>query len=153
MASKSPIMNGQPGRLRRLLHSFGLVALGLAAGRAPAAAQSTDYKAASEAPAAWRDYASRLQGAFQQQIETDGDMSQWLVTFAAGREKEKKPLTFVVSASILPDGKMDRITFDNSMDPELGGRLRPLLASANAGAPPPDMLQPLRLRLRLRSTE
>ncbi|MFH0301487.1 hypothetical protein AAFX91_30570 [Bradyrhizobium sp. 31Argb] len=152
MASKSPI-NGNPGRLRRLLHSFGLVALGLSAGRAPAVAQSTDFKAASEAPAAWRDYASRLQGAFQHQIEGDGDMSQWLVTFAAGREKDNKPLTFVVSASILPDGRMDRIAFDSSMDPELGGRLRPLLAAANAGAPPPDMLQPLRLRLRLRSTE
>jgi hypothetical protein len=146
-------MNGHSGRLRRLLRSFGLMALGLAAERAPAAAQSTDYKAASEAPAAWRDYASRLQGAFQQQIEADGDISQWLVTFSAGQAKENKPLTFVVSASILPDGRMDRITFDSSMAPELGGRLRPLLASANAGAPPPDMLQPLRLRLRLRPTE
>src|SRR5262245_54316653 len=129
MASKLGMKNGHPGRLRRLLHSFGLVALGLSAERAPAAAQSTDYKTASEAPAAWRDYASRLQGAFQQQIEADGDISQWLVTFAAGRQKENKPLTFVVSASILPDGRMDRITFDSSMDPELGGRLRPLLAS------------------------
>ncbi|MCA1454931.1 hypothetical protein I6F35_17125 [Bradyrhizobium sp. BRP22] len=82
-------------------------------------------------------------------FEADGDTSQWLVSFAAGQEKENKPLSFVVSASIPPDGRMDRITFDGSMDPELGGRLRPLLASANAGAPPPEMLQ----RLRLRSTE
>lgn len=134
------------------MRGFGLVVLGLSAERAPAAAQSVPYRAASEAPAAWRDYAQRLQGVFQQQVDADTETSRWIAEYAAGRERDGKSMAYVVSATILPDGKIDRVAFDG-MAPELADRVRPLLASANAGAPPADMLQPLRLRLQLRHTE
>lgn len=144
---------GRSGLFRRWLGYFGVVLLGLSAGRAPAVAQSPDYKPASEAPSAWRDYALLLQGTFQQRLEADEATTRWLAEFAAQRVKETKPLAFVVRTRVAADGKIERIGFDSGVDPELAEKLRPLLASVNAGAPPPDMLQPLHLRLQLRAAE
>ncbi len=47
-------------------------------------------------------------------------------------------------------GSVERIEFDGLADPDAAVDLRALLMPVQVSAPPPDMLQPLRMRLSLR---
>jgi hypothetical protein len=51
------------------------------------------------------------------------------------------------------DGKVNRVEFDGIDDPDAINELRALLIDGNVGAPPPEMLQPLHLRLSLRAKD
>jgi hypothetical protein len=61
--------------------------------------------------------------------------------------------TVVARTWIRPDGRVERLEFDGLDDSETTVSLRMLLMLENVGTPPPDMLQPLRLRLALRPKE
>jgi hypothetical protein len=132
----------------------GAVATGLA-GAAPeaAAAPATvpqSYLPAAAAPAAWQAFSQQLGIRFQEQLAAD-DMAQALQEALAARAKtgNASANVLMVQAWILPSGQIERVEFER-IDPLLTARLRVLLSRVNVGAPPPDMLQPVHVRLSLR---
>lgn len=155
---KSDALSNKPRRprwWRRVLRAIGAATglLGADPGaRTSAAAQASAYRPAEAAPAAWLDYAKDLQSHFQQRLTADDEGArrfQEFMTKRAGAASAPSP-ALVVRTWIEASGKIARIEFDGLDDDAAAIRLRALLARADAGAPPPAMLQPLRLRLSLR---
>jgi hypothetical protein len=140
---------------KRLLCSLGAISgvftVGVGASRLPAAAQDVNYRSAAAAPAAWQEFAKRLQGAFQDRLAADEEVRLFQdYTAKHSGAASTTALALVVRTWVLPDGKVERIEFDGLDDDNLAVRLGALLALGNVGVPPPDMLQPLHLRLSLR---
>ncbi len=138
---------------RRLIWSLG-AALGLipaaaGTGSGSAIAQSIDYRSAAAAPAAWREFATQLQGRFQQRLAADDAGARKFQNFMAMRTGNAAPRAFVVRTWVLPSGKVERIEFDGLDDDDVAVNLRALLVTVDGGKPPSDMLQPLHLRLSL----
>ncbi len=141
--------------LRRLGTVTGLLGgVGAVAATTSAAAQQGDYRPAAEAPAAWQTFARQLQGRFQQRLAADDDAARRFhdQLDKRGDADSAAPVAVTVRTWILPDGKVDRLEF-NGLDPAAAVDLRALLTRDNVGAPPSDMLQPLHLRLTLRSDD
>jgi hypothetical protein len=137
-------------RLRRTGAACGiLIGVGLVA--PVALAQNAEFRSADSAPAVWQNFAMGLQNRFNQRLAADDkDVHQFgdeLTKRYAGTGAE--PRTFVARTWISPGGKIERLEFDGLDDKEVAAKLRALLTRDNVGAPPPDMLQPLRLRLSL----
>jgi len=131
----------------------GLLTAAAGAGTTSAAAQGGDYRSAAAAPVAWQQFATQLQGRFQQRLAADDEAARRLQDYMARRAagaEAAAPFTLPVRAWVLPDGQIERIEFDGFDDDAAAVNLRSILASADAGVPPPDMLQPLHLRLSLR---
>ncbi len=147
---------GLPAFWKRIFHGIGaatgLLGAGLEAGTSSAATPASAYSSAEAAPVAWLDYAKGLQSRFQQQVGGDDEAARRIQDFMAKRagEANAPAPALVVRTWIEADGKIARIEFDGLDDDGVAASLRALLASGDAGAPPPDMLQPLRLRLSLR---
>ncbi len=156
-----PTLNGRrrSGWLKRLLCSVGALAALFNGVAAPAASsqlsEGLDYRPADAAPAAWREFAGRLQSHMQEQLAADDEETRRLqddlvkqITAAGATAPVLTMRTWT-----LPDGRIDRIEFDGLEDRDVEARLRILLGRDGVGAPPPDMLQPLRMRLSLRPDE
>jgi hypothetical protein len=126
-----------------------LIGVGLVA--PVALAQNAEFRSADSAPAAWQNFAMGLQSRFNQRLAADDkdvrEFGDELAKRYAGTGVE--PLTFVARTWISPGGKIQRLEFDGLEDQEVAAKLRALLTRGDVGAPPPDMLQPLRLRLAL----
>ncbi|WP_426435369.1 hypothetical protein [Bradyrhizobium genosp. P] len=145
------------GRWKPLVRWLGAVTglLGAGLGNAtPTAAQSSDYQPAAAAPAAWQAFARQLQDRFQQRLAADGDTARQFRDEMAKRGGSAKatPATLTIRTWILPSGKVERVEFDG-LDQDIAVYLRAVLIRDDVGAPPPDMLQPLHLRLTLRPKE
>lgn len=141
--------------VRRLGTVTGLLGgVGAVAGTTSAAAQQGDYRSAAEAPAAWQAFARQLQGRFQRRLAADDDAARRFHDQLGkrGEAGSATPAAVTVRTWILPDGRVDRVEF-NGLDPAAAINLRTLLTRDNVGAPPSDMLQPLHLRLTLRSDD
>jgi hypothetical protein len=109
---------------------------------APAAVSQNEYRPADAAPESWQVFSRQLQSRFQEQLAA-GDVAQTLQEALASAD------ALTVRAWILPGGQIARVEFDQ-IAPLLAVRLRTLLSRVNVGAPPPDMLQPVHVRLLLR---
>jgi hypothetical protein len=59
----------------------------------------------------------------------------------------------VLRTWVLADGSVNRVEFTGIDDRKAVDELRALLVDGNVGAPPPEMLQPLHLRLSLRAKQ
>lgn len=132
----------------------GLLNVGHAAGEESAA--PTEYRAAAAAPAEWRNFAHGLQQRLQERLAAqDEDARQFRDAIAgrAGRAGRDRPLRLYLSAWINPDGKVERVEFDGVEDNAAAENLRRLFRIDGVGAPPVDMLQPVRLGLSLRPKE
>ena len=150
---------GLPAFWKRIFHGIGaatgLLGAGLQAGTSSAATQVSAYSSAEAVPAAWLDYAKGLQSRFQQEVSGDGDAARRIQDFMlkhAGETNAPAP-ALVVRTWVQADGKIARIEFDGLDDNDVAASLRALLISGDVGVPPTDMLQPLRLRLSLRSKD
>ncbi|GAU03912.1 hypothetical protein [Burkholderia stabilis] len=134
---------GASGWLRAIV-----VASALAVGVAPAVAQTADV------PQAWIRYGQLTGQQFQAWLEADGDAADWLHRYLEARvlnaSADAPPPAIVVRAWIGANGAVTRVEFASLGDPDADATLRQLLtAGGPLAAPPPDMLQPLRVRLRL----
>jgi hypothetical protein len=137
--------------LQRIGAACGIVAAGVGASTSRVSAQGVDYRAADTVPAAWQEFAKRLQARFQERLSADDEVARRFQDGMAKRTGDAAtPLG--VRAWILPDGKIERIEVDGQKD-DAAMNLRVLLARGNVDAPPPDMLQPLHLRLRVQPKE
>ncbi|TCW78098.1 hypothetical protein C5O80_33330 [Burkholderia sp. SRS-46] len=136
--------------LRKRAYGWGaalVVAWTLAAG-APARAQTADV------PQPWITYAQRVGRQFQGWLEADGDAADRLHRALEARvlsaSADSPPPAIVVRAWIGANGTVTRVEFDPLGDANADAALRQLLtAGPLAEPPPPDMRQPLRVRLRL----
>ncbi|MFT6670550.1 MAG: hypothetical protein ACJAVZ_002020 [Afipia broomeae] len=115
-----------------------------------ASAQDVVYKPAAAAPAAWRAFAAELQGRLQERLATDDEATRRFHEYMNENNKSS-PAFATVRAWVSQNGKLERIEFDGIDDAAVAANLRALLAGASVSTPPPDMLQPLRLRIGLRA--
>jgi hypothetical protein len=119
---------------------------GASGGRA--IAQSVDFKPVAEAPGAWRAFAAELQGRLQDRLASDNEATRQFHEFMEQSGKGTQA-SVVIRTWVAPSGKVERVEFDGVDDASVAVSLRAVLASTTVSAPPPDMSQPLRLRLAL----
>lgn len=113
-----------------------------------AAAQTLDV------PQPWIDYAQRVGQQFQASLEANDEAANQFHQFLEDRVLNAKadapPPALVVRAWIGADGTVTKVQFDSLGDPKADATLQELLTvHPIPGAPPGDMRQPLRVRLRL----
>jgi hypothetical protein len=135
--------------------SAGLLAAGVGAEAAPAAVDNGSYRSATAAPETWQAFAKQLQGQVEQRLAGDDERARRFQDYLTRRSQQADapPLTVALRTWVLADGKLDRVEFDGIDDPAAIEDLRALLVDGNVGAPPPEMLQPLHLRLSLRAKD
>lgn len=115
----------------------------------PAGAQTADV------PQTWISYAQLVGRQFQGWLEDDGPAADALHAYLEDRvvhaTADAPPPAIVVRAWIGATGAVTRIEFDTLGDAKADAALRQLLTRAGplTEPPPPDMRQPLRVRLRL----
>jgi hypothetical protein len=117
-----------------------------------AAAQPQPYRSAADVPASWRDFALQLQARLQQRLAADDDIAGKVAGDMGSGGKDAadaSPPTVMIRVWVSPGGKIERLVFDD-FNGKAADALRLVLTSGDVGLPPPDMLQPLRLRLSLR---
>jgi hypothetical protein len=133
----------------------GLLSAGMGAEASPVSAEDSNYRSATAAPEAWQTFARQLQGRIEQQLAGDDERARRFQDYLAGSGNgtDARSPTFVLRAWVLADGKVDRVEFDGIDDADAIINLRALLVGDNVGAPPPEMLQPLHLRLSLRAKD
>jgi hypothetical protein len=150
-SSKAVRMKSLARLLRRVGAACGIL-IGIGYDAPVARAQTADFRSADTAPASWQDFARGLQGRFAQRLAADDADARQLADELAKRNAgpDAAPLTFVARTWISAGGEVERLEFDGLGDEKIAVGLRGLLSRDNVGAPPPDMLQPLRLRLSLR---
>jgi hypothetical protein len=115
----------------------------------PAPAPQGDYRPAEAAPPTWQAFARQLQSRFQEKLAEDDVAQQVQEALARAKAANASADVLAVRAWILPDGQIERVEFGQTA-PLLAVRLHALLSRVNVGAPPPDMLQPVHVRLSLR---
>ncbi|MCA6108177.1 hypothetical protein [Bradyrhizobium cenepequi] len=124
------------------------------------AAESTSARAAPDvdgwlnaapAPAAWQDFAKRLQLRLQERLASDTTPARRFHDAIAKRAPDAgtAPPSIVVRVWAMPDGKVQRIELEG-LDDDASHDLSALLIGDGVGSTPLDMPQPLRMRLSLR---
>lgn len=118
-----------------------------------AAVHAEPFRSAAEAPAAWGAFAMRLKSACEQALEAKDETGRRLQLslrkLHAATSPDEPPMRVTVSLWIRADGTIERVSLAALSDAQATSDLRALLSRANAGVPPPDMLQPVRLSLSL----
>jgi hypothetical protein len=116
-------------------------------GTAAALAQSAPYQSAAQVPQSWRDYAKQLLDRLQQRL-ADTKVAGKIADQIGGGPAGSAPKVAMVRVWVSPIGKVDRLAFDD-LSGDVADALRTLLRDSDVGSPPPDMLQPVHLRLSL----
>jgi hypothetical protein len=117
-------------------------------------AQNANYQSAATAPASWQLFGKQLRDHFEERLAADDKEARAFEEYVVDRVSKPNPppQTFVAQAWVLPNGRIERLEFDG-LDDDIAMHLRSVLTRDNVGAPPADMIQPLRLRLSLRQKE
>jgi hypothetical protein len=134
--------------------TLGGLTLGLGATALPAGAmaQNLDYRSPSTVPPAWSRFAMLVQYRFKQWLAADNEVAYRFHLYLENRViNEPGPLEpLVVAVWISGDGKVQRVDFPALPDKQANADLHLILERGDIGEPPPpDMLQPLRLKLAL----
>jgi hypothetical protein len=117
-----------------------------------APARSQEYREASKAPPHWAQFAKLVRYRFEDWMGADDEVcNRFRAYLREHRGKEDGPPELLeVRAWLNPDGTVEKVTFPPLNNAQADADLRKILARGNVGeAPPPEMLQPLRLRLLL----
>lgn len=109
----------------------------------------TDYRAGVRA--SWVEFASRLQWQFQRELSADNDSTtRFYDAMARLLQASDLPPTLVVRAWVTADGRVERLELEGSDAGEALHDLYAVLKGDGVGPAPPDMPQPLRMRLSLK---
>jgi hypothetical protein len=105
---------------------------------------------ATQVPAAWQDFAKRLQLRLQERLASDSTPALRFHDAIAKRAPDAgaAPPSIVVRVWVMPDGKVQRIELEGLND-DASHDLSALLIGDGVGSTPLDMPQPLRMRLSL----
>ncbi len=115
-------------------------------------ARSQEYREASKAPPHWTQFAKLVRYRFEDWMGADDEVcNRFRAYLREHRGKEDGPPQMLeVSTWLNPDGTVEKVTFPPLNNAQADADLRKILTRGNVGeAPPPEMLQPLRLRLLL----
>ncbi|WP_180970586.1 YbaB/EbfC family DNA-binding protein [Burkholderia sp. WAC0059] len=111
--------------------------------------------ATTDVPQSWVIYAQQVGQQFQAWIEADDPDADRFHQYLDARMGEASPdhppaSTILVRAWIGPDGRVTQVLFDSLGDTGADATLRTLLTVHPVpSSPPPDMRQPLRIRLHI----
>jgi hypothetical protein len=117
-----------------------------------APARSQEYREAGSAPPHWTQFAKLVRYRFEDWMGLDDEVcNRFRAYLREHRGKEDGPPQMLeVRAWLNPDGTVEKVTFPPLNNAQADADLRKILTRGNVGeAPPPEMLQPLRLRLLL----
>jgi hypothetical protein len=126
-----------------------LVSIG-APQRAPA--QSLQLRDPASVPPSWQQFAKLVKYRFEEWTRADDEVTRRLRTYVQSRagHDDGPPRALLVKAWVAADGKVEKVDFPALNDPQATEDLRAILVRGNIGEPPPpDMLQPLQLRVSL----
>lgn len=107
-------------------------------------------------PPTWTQFAKLLRYRFEERLSSDDPISARFRVYltAQARASDGPPATLIVSVWIRSDGAIDRLVFDPFRD---AGATKDFIAILTRGrigeAPPPDMVQPVRLKFNLKLSE
>jgi hypothetical protein len=119
--------------------------LSLPGGVAPAA-HAQSYRSSAEAPKAWNDYAFDLRRRCEAMLQSDDAAASRLRAAVA---KYDPGTGLLVSVWVAPSGQVQNAVFAGLPDADASTELKALLTRIVAGSPPSDLLQPIRLRLKV----
>lgn len=135
-----------PGTWRRLmamLAGLGGAAAPIAIPQVQAESRAGEVRAPASVPQTWSRFAVQVQTVFQAGLAGDDERA------LRAREAFKSLGDSVVGRVwVLPSGTIHRLEFEGAPG-DLAADMRAVLIASALEAPPPDMPQPLRLRLRL----
>ncbi len=115
-----------------------------------AVVEELTYREADKAPPSWARFGKLVKDRFEEWISADDAIANRFrayVTEHAGKD-DAVPQALVVHVWLRSEGTVERVSFNPLSDLSADGDLRTILTRGNLGEkPPPDMLQPLNLRL------
>ncbi len=134
--------------------SMSAIILGIIA--IPSLGQSlgSNYISAAEAPPSWGQFSKLVKYRFESWIGANDPIANRLRAYLARHagQDDGPPRTLEVRAWVDPDGTIERVSFPPLNNAQADADLHTILKRGNVGeAPPPEMLQPLRLRFSLNS--
>ena len=117
------------------------------------AAPNLGYRSPNQVPAAWVRYAELLQYRFKSWLSADDDVAYRFHLFLENRvvNEPAPPDTLVLKVWVDTDGTVSRVEFPPLPDHQANEDLEALLIHGDVGeAPPPDMLQPVQMKVALK---
>jgi len=119
---------------------------------AAAAAQTSPFRDPASAPPSWTQFAKLVKYRFEEWLGADDAIAARFRVYlkAHAGASDGPPPTLIVQAWVSPDGSVERVSFPTLGDAGATKDLTTILSSGNIGErPPPEMLQPIRLRFSL----
>jgi hypothetical protein len=140
---------------RRFLARLSILTVLLSGCAQPGFAQALGaYVSAAEAPPSWGQFSKLVKYRIVSWIGANDPIANRLrayLTKHAG-QADGPPQSMQVRAWVNPDGTIERVLFSTLNNSQADADLQTILQRGNIGeGPPPEMLQPIRLRLSLNS--
>jgi hypothetical protein len=120
---------------------------------APYRGTAEPYRSAVDAPLAWGVFSKHLKSECELALQANNEIARRLNAelekLQAAAKSNDPPVRVNVSLWIKPTGAVERVSFAPLSTDQATSDLNMLLTGVEAGAPPADMLQPVRLLLSL----
>lgn len=141
-------------RFDKVTQSVAALAVALAVGATPSFSEpgASSFRSAADAPAAWNSFAKTLRLQFEELFTSDNEVARRFIEsleMLRASEPGKVPPTVTVSLWVEPSGRIGRASFAPLPSPSANADFEVLLKQISADAPPPDMMQPVKLMLQL----
>ncbi len=120
-----------------------------------AVARARDFRSTNQVPPSWVQFSKLVKYRFEQWVSSDDPIAARFRVYlkAQAGAVDGPPDTLDVRVWVNVDGSVARVTFPAFKDAVATTDLRTILSGGNIGErPPPDMLQPINLRLTLTPT-
>jgi hypothetical protein len=143
--------NAFRGRFATCLSIWALVSVVCAA---PSFSQDlrSNYVSAAQAPPSWGQFSKLVKYRFESWIGANDPIANRLRGYLARHagQADGPPQMLRASVWVNPDGTIERVSFPPLNNEQADSDLHTVLNRGNVGeAPPPEMLQPIRLRFSL----
>lgn len=116
--------------------------------------RAQDYRSVAGAPSHWAAFAKLVTRHFEDNISADDEVANRFRSYLVEHrgKDDGPPQAFTVQTWVGPQGTIEKVAFPPLKNVRADADLHTLLARGTVGmSPPPDLLQPLNLRLSLRA--